>query len=94
MASDHGVGRCAPQTDQAATVHGVREAAERGLGGDVGPLHRVASKQQLRHRVVDQARRIVAILVAGGDQEHPLAQQIDQIVGHPTRIARVAHDPG
>jgi len=94
VTGDHGVGEGMSEADEGAPVDGVLEAAEGWLGGDGGAVDRVAPEKGAGDRIVDQMRRVVAVLVAGDEQEDSLAQEVCEGVLHAARIARISHHRG
>jgi hypothetical protein len=50
-------------------------------------------ERQLEHRVAAQRVGIVAVLITGGDHQHPEADDLGQAVPNPLRRARVLETP-
>ena len=94
VALDHVLGQSAGHAQQGSGVQRVLEARERGLAGDRCPVDRVASEHQTRHRVLGQALCVIAVGVAEGDAEDPLAHQIEHAVSGATRIASIVDGRG
>ena len=70
--------------------HGVLEPGGRRLGRQVGTGERIALEQEFVHRVLGQARDVVAVGVAAGDPVDALPHQFDQRVVDLARLPRIA----
>ena len=60
--------------------HRVLEPGERRLGRQIRPREGIALEQELVHRVLGQARGVVAVGVAAGDPIDALPHQLDHLV--------------
>ena len=94
MVLDDEVGQPDARQIEGLPPHGVLEAREGRLGGQVGAGERIALEQELVHRVLGHARGIVAVGVAAGDPVDALPHQFDQRVVDLARLPRIAQAAG
>ena len=90
MLLDHEIGQPDARQIERLPPHGVLEPGERRLGGQVGTGERIALEQQLVHRILGQARGVVAVGVAAGDPVDALPHQLDQRVVDLAGLPRIA----
>ena len=73
---DHSVGQRVGHIPQLGPAHRVLEARQRRLRGQGRPVERIAPDQELVDRIVGQASGVGAVGVATGQPEHPLLEQL------------------
>ena len=83
----------APQPIERNAPRTVLEPRDRRLRGQTRARHRVAPEQQLVNWVVGEPVRIVAVGMAAGDAEHPLADQVLERVPDLLRRPAVNQTP-
>jgi hypothetical protein len=93
MPLDHRLGQRLAHPVKVTGIDRVLEARERGLRGERFTLDRLPVAEQLVHRIVGEARGVVAVGVAAGDGEHPLTEEVLNPVADLARLA-VVRDAG
>ena len=76
MTFDHALGQCLAQAVKLLAVRGILKPREGGLRSQIRALDRIAPHQQLVHRVLGQAGRIISIGIATSDAVDALPQQL------------------
>ena len=90
MPVDHGVGDGLGESVELAGPHRILEARERGLGGQPVARDRRSSHEHLVDRIVGEHAGVVAVGMAQCDGEHPLPQNLDQLVLHLAGLTAIA----
>jgi hypothetical protein len=80
MSPDDDVGQGFTDAIELPWSHGVFESRQCRLGGQSPSGNRVPPDEQLVHRVVRQAGRIIAVRIPTGDGEYPLTNQFLQLM--------------
>jgi hypothetical protein len=86
---EHGLEQRLAHPQQFAARDVVLEPRQRRLRGERSAGDRVAPEHQLVHRVIDESRRVISVLVAQCQAVGALAEQVHERVSHLAALAPV-----